>query len=79
MICDAKARSAEQVEQRKVLGAVLDSRVLAARFVNGVLLGGELAGVVTADDTGESAEDEDEDEDEAEWRREKGSLKLGSR
>lgn len=75
MICDAKARSAEHVEQRKVLGAALDSRVPVARFVNGVLLGGELAGVVTADDAGESAEDEDE----AEWRREKGSLKLGSR
>jgi hypothetical protein len=45
-------------------------------FVKVVLAGGEFAGVVSADEAGEPAEDDDEEVD---WRREKGSFKLGSR
>ena len=67
--------SAEQVEQRNVLGATRESRGEVLDLDNGPSLGGELAGVVT-DDSGESPPDEEEDD---ERRRRNGNLKLGRR
>ncbi|KAK2681343.1 hypothetical protein RAB80_003136 [Fusarium oxysporum f. sp. vasinfectum] len=64
---------AEHVEQRSVFGDVRDNRPLGA-FARIPSFGGELAGVVTAEDAADSAELE-----ETEWRREKGSLMLGSK
>lgn len=73
MTWEAKAISAEHVEQRNVFGEVRNSRLRPA-FVKTPSFGGELAGVVTAEDAADSAELED-----VEWRREKGSLMLGSK
>jgi hypothetical protein len=73
MTWEAKAMSAEHVEQRNVLGEVRNSRPRPA-LAKRPSFGGELAGVVTADDAADSAELE-----EVEWRREKGSLMLGSK
>lgn len=66
--------SAEHVEQRKVFGEVRDNRPLSD-FAKGPSFGGELAGVVTAEEAADSVAELEE----AEWRREKGSLMLGSR
>jgi hypothetical protein len=74
MTWEAKAISAEHVEQRNVFGEVRDSRP-RPDLDKRPSFGGELAGVVTADDAADSAELE-----EVEWRRpEKGSLILGNR
>lgn len=50
--------SAEHVEQRNVFGEVRDNRLRPA-FAKWPSFGGELAGVVTADDAADSAELED--------------------
>lgn len=68
--------SEEQEEQRSVFGAVRDNRCRASDLLIESLFGGELAGVVVADEAGEPLADEEE-VDEAE--RVKGSLRLGNR
>ena len=73
MTWEAKAISAEHVEQRSVFGEVRNN-LPRPDLDKRPSFGGELAGVVTADDAADSAELE-----EVEWRREKGSLMLGSR
>lgn len=75
IIWEAKARSVEHPAQRRVFGAVLVSREPFSAFVKGPWFGGELAGVVTAEEAAESVAELEE----AEWRREKGSLMLDSR
>lgn len=75
MIWEVNPRSAEHVEQRSVSRATRDNRVPAPSFDKAVRLGGELDGVVAADEFDDSPDDEEE----AECRRENGSLKVGSR
>lgn len=82
MICDAKARSLAHAMHRSVSGATRDS-------ARGFLLrlpcfGGELLGVVTAEDWADLCspvveEEEDDDDDVDDFRRVKGNLRVGRR
>jgi hypothetical protein len=92
-ICDVKAMSVEQLEQRNVSAAVRESRrpgdgslFSGASKVKSRSSGGEPVGVVTADETLDDSDcvdaaDDVDDEDDAEWRRRPGraNLKLGRR
>jgi hypothetical protein len=92
MICDVKAMSVAQLEQRNVSAAVRESRREAILFPSVVIAkspsGGEPSGVVTIDEAPSLRPPYDSDDveavddvEDAEWRRRPGNvnLKLGRR